>query len=185
MTSTGPQDGAGPREVSARSRWARVALLGVAALAGAATGCRQGAGPGPTSQPAMAPAPKVETIEEHWPNGQLKLRHEVQRKPDGALVDQGTYTTWYDNGQKQYEATYVQGKEDGVVTTWHRNGQKFTEQHYARGRREGARVVWDEEGNKRKEEFFVDDQPDGTWTQWKKDGTIEWQGHFDHGQPSP
>jgi len=137
--------------------------------------------------PASAPAPQVEArvqvIEQYWANGQLKVRREVLRRPDGSLVDHGSFIEWYDNGQKRYEAAYEHGRLHGVETQWHRNGQKSTEQHYRHGLRHGPRYVWDENGTKRKEEHFCDDRPCGAWTVWDKDGRIKMQMDLERAEP--
>lgn len=160
-----------------RAMWL-VVLPGLMVL-GFVAGCHQ-----PTRDAAQAaPAAKAEVVEEHWPNGVLRLRKEVLRGRDGTGVDHGTYTGWYDNGQVEYQGTFVQGKVDGVATRYHRNGQKAVEEHFAHGLREGPRYSWDESGILRKEEHFVDDQPDGTWTTWDAQAKIKAQQRFERGVP--
>jgi len=141
-------------------------------------GCQQNA-----AKPQADPPGNVETIREYWPNGQLKVEKHVLRRRDGTTVEHGLYTGWYDNGQKEYGATYVDGKLDGVETAWHRNGKKRTEQYYQHGQRHGPRYTWDEQGRLRTEENYFDDRPHGTWTIWKEDGSIKWQAEFEHGLP--
>ena len=41
--------------------------------------------------------------------------------------ENGEYTSWHENGQKSYEATYKVGELDGKETTWFDNGQKSRE----------------------------------------------------------
>jgi len=110
--------------------------------------------PGCAQTDRKAPPPRgvdrVETVEEHWPDGRLRLRREVLRTADGTLLDHGTYTRWHDNGQQEYQATFIEGQIHGVATRWHRNGQIWTEQHFAHGQRHGPRYTWDEAGRKRK-----------------------------------
>lgn len=144
-------------------------------------GCRTSAVPLSVS----APARNVETVEEHWPDGKVRLRRQVRRSPDGTLQDHGRYERWYNNGQKEYEATMVAGRKNGVVTFWHRNGRKWIEEHYLDGRRDGIRRVWDDLGRKRKEERFLLGKPHGIWTTWGEDGEIRWQHSFDHGVAQP
>ena len=145
----------------------------------AVSGCHA---PGRTasSQPSSE---KPQVIEDHWPNGKLRLRHEVLRQPDGTTVENGTYTTWFDNGVKEYEGVYVHGRLEGLATRWHRNGVKESEQYYTNGVRNGPRFMWDENGLLRKEEHFVDDKPDGVWTTWDEKGRIKAQQTYDKGVP--
>ena len=133
----------------------------------------------------VAPAPIVETIEDQWPDGTLRLRRQVLRKPDGTLTKHGDYTRWYKNGQKEYEATFAQGRVHEVEMQWHDNGQKRTEQHYIHGKRNGPRHDWDPKGRKVKEEHYLDDKPHGTWTVWDKRGRVKWRATFDHGTIVP
>ena len=159
-----------------RAALAGASIVLVLSLAG---GCRHGAD-GARVQPSAEKAELVETI---WPDGKPRLRKQVLRQPDGTLLDHGIYTTWYDNGQKEFEGVYARGQLDGVATSWHRNGQKWVEEPYRLGRRHGARFSWDDKGVLRKEEHFVDDKPDGTWTTWDAQGRIKSQQHFDQGAP--
>jgi antitoxin component YwqK of YwqJK toxin-antitoxin module len=154
------------------------ALLFVAVLSVIA-GCQQ---PAREAQRSTSPA-KAEVVEEHWPNGALRLRKEVLRSSDGAVVDHGKYETWYDNGRLEYEGAFVQGKADGIARRFHRNGQKAVEESLAKGLRQGPRFSWDEGGVLRKEEHFTDDLPDGVWTTWDDKGKIKAQQRFERGVP--
>jgi len=129
------------------------------------------------------PLEKRDVVEQHWPDGQLRLRKQVLRNPDGTLVNHGTYARWYSNGHKEYEAVLVRGKKHGTTTRWHKNGRKWSEQHYVNGQKHGASYIWDENGVKRKEEHHVQGKPHGTWTTWDSKGDIKWQGSFDRGVP--
>ena len=159
------------------ARW--LVALPFMVLLGLLAGCRA---PAREAQPGISSA-RTDVVEERWPNGVWRLRKEVLRNPDGTTVDQGAHTRWYDNGQVEYQATFVHGQVDGVATSYHRNGQKAIEQHFANGVRQGPRYNWDDQGRLRKEEHFVDDKPDGTWTAWDAEGKIEGQQHFEHGAP--
>ena len=54
-------------------------------------------------------------------------------RKDGQPWD-GKLTWWYDNGQKELEGTYKDGKKDGIHTIWYENGQKEEEQTYKNGK---------------------------------------------------
>jgi antitoxin component YwqK of YwqJK toxin-antitoxin module len=157
----------------------RLVYVPAAALLLAGGGCHSLS----RSTPARPAPNKVAVVKEYWPNGKLRVQHEFLRQPDGTLVDNGGYATWFDNGAKEYEATYVDGRLEGVATRWHRNGVKASEQYYANGLRNGPRYMWDQNGLLRKEEHFVDDKPDGVWTTWDKDGRIEARQVWDKGAP--
>ena len=46
----------------------------------------------------------------------------------------GKRTAWYENGQKNYEDNFKDGKLDGKKTTWHENGQIKSESNYKDGK---------------------------------------------------
>lgn len=126
---------------------------------------------------------KAEVIEERWPDGELRLRKQMRRNEDGELVNHGTYKRWYDNGQQEYQATFVDGKIHGLAVRWHRSGRKWIEEHFADGTPHGSRRIWDENGVKRKEEHHVHGEPRGTWTVWDKHGKVKIQRNFGADKP--
>lgn len=126
----------------------------------------------------------LRTVEEYWPNGQLRLRKQVVLLGDGSTVDHGRYERWYSEGVKEYEAVFAMGKKDGTTVRYHRNGRIASRQSYRDGVRDGPSISWSPTGEKVKEEHWADGRPHGTWTVWK-DGAVEWTHTFDHGDPTP
>jgi antitoxin component YwqK of YwqJK toxin-antitoxin module len=56
---------------------------------------------------------------------------------------------WHENGQKSYEATYKDGKQDGLRTRWHENGQKKAEINFKNGNPvEGSEKYWNSKGER-------------------------------------
>ena len=121
-------------------------------------------------------------VEEHWPNGQLRLRKHVLVLEDGSSVDHGIFERWHDNGNKEYEAVFVMGKKQGTTIRYHRNGRKATQQEYLKGQRHGRSESWNETGVKVKEENWYEGKPHGTWTIWQ-DGKVKWSHTYEHGLP--
>jgi antitoxin component YwqK of YwqJK toxin-antitoxin module len=134
------------------------------------------------SVPGQPPFANVETVEEHWPNGQLRLRKEVLRLEDGTVVDHGSFQRWHDNGKKEYEAVFVEGKKEGTTLRYHKNGRVSSEQEYRDGKRHGRSVTWNDAGEMVKEEHWMDGRPHGTWTIWQE-GKVKWSHTYDHGKP--
>ena len=128
------------------------------------------------------PVANVETVEEHWPNGQLRLRKQVLTLEDGSVVDHGRFERWHDNGKKEYEAVFIKGKKEGTTTRYHKSGRKATEQEYRNGKRHGRSVTWNDSGTMVKEENWKDGKPHGTWTIWEE-GKVKWSHTYDHGKP--
>jgi antitoxin component YwqK of YwqJK toxin-antitoxin module len=40
---------------------------------------------------------------------------------------------WYENGQKESERNYKDGKQEGLVTLWYENGKKLGKDNYKNG----------------------------------------------------
>ncbi len=139
----------------------------------------------PVGRLTHQPYEQTQIVEEHWPDGSLRLRRETLQRQDGTTLYHGTYTTWHKNGRKSYEATYIHGKIHSVERQWHPNGRKQAEQHYSHGQRHGPRTTWDPEGNKRGYENYAHGRPDGTWIIWTSSGQVKWQATFKDGVPQP
>ena len=58
----------------------------------------------------------------------------------------GLVTYWYENGEKKYEGTYKNGKKDGLFTWWYANGKKEYEGTYKNGKKISVRE-WNEDGS--------------------------------------
>ena len=58
----------------------------------------------------------------------------------------GLYTNWYENGQKESEGTYKNGKLDGLNTMWYENGQKWYEGTFKDGKKISEKQ-WNEDGS--------------------------------------
>ncbi len=139
-------------------------------------------------EPASGPAPEpestdlVETVEEFWPDGSLRIRRQVIRGADGSLVDHGVYARWHENGRPEYETIFDHGRKNGRAVRWHMNGEVWIEEFYELGLKEGACRTWNETGELVKEEQFTHGKPDGVWTVWKK-GAVKARSCFDYGVP--
>ena len=121
-------------------------------------------------------------VEEHWPNGTLKLQKFVLTLDDGTVVDHGEFRRWHNNGRLEYEAVFVRGKKEGTTVRYHRNGKPSNRQEYRKGLRHGPSVSWNPAGEKIKEENWAEGKPHGVWTAWK-DGKVQWTSTFKHGKP--
>ena len=45
----------------------------------------------------------------------------------------GLSTSWYENGQKVSQGTFIAGKLNGISTGWYKNGKKWLEITYDNG----------------------------------------------------
>ena len=77
---------------------------------------------------------------------------------DGKLFS-GACVDYYENGQKESEVHYKDGKGDGLCENWYEDGQKESEGHFKDGKPDGSWTYWHENG-KRSEMHFKDGKPD-------------------------
>ena len=54
----------------------------------------------------------------------------------------GTYLCKYDNGQKEKEGRYKDGRLIGKWTVWFKSGQKKSEANYKNGKLDGKLIEW-------------------------------------------
>lgn len=131
-------------------------------------------------EPPSAELP--ETLEEFWPDGSIRIRHQVIWDADGSPMEHGVYARWHENGLPEYETVFDHGRKNGRAVRWHMNGEIWIEEFYVLGLKEGACRTWNEAGDLVKEEQYAHGKPHGTWTVWKK-GVVRARSCFDHGVP--
>ena len=88
----------------------------------------------------------------------------------------------YENGQKQLEANYKDGKRDGLQTNWHKNGQKKSEANYKDGKRDGLYVTWHDNGQKSSEKNRKDGKQDGLAAEWYENGKKKLEVNYKDGK---
>lgn len=108
----------------------------------------------------------------------------------------GTYTEFYESGNKRIEMNLVEGKRngkirlffenekiqevrsydsglmDGTWITWNNNSVKIAEAAYKRNKKHGKWYIWDDNGVKRYEMEYKDGEKIGTWYIWDEDGNL-------------
>jgi hypothetical protein len=82
----------------------------------------------------------------------------------------GKQTTYYESGQKKFQANLKEGKPDGLGTMWYENGQKQAEENYKDGKRDDLDTSWYDNGQKGSEVNYKDGKQDGLEIRWDKDG---------------
>lgn len=78
----------------------------------------------------------------------------------------GSYKTYYENGNKYLECNYIDGKKHGLLTVWYENGNKQMECNYIDSKKNGLLTVWYENGKKDYECNYVDDLRHGLYQDW-------------------
>ena len=135
---------------------------------------------------------KVITRTEHYPRNR-KLQSEImylaaksveqspddfwamklaQYTADGNDVRNGTYKTWYSNGQLEQEGFYTNDNRTGTFTVWHENGQMASTGEYRDGQPDGTWVYWYDNGQKSAVGRYVNGALVGDWRWWDEQGKL-------------
>ena len=172
-----------------------VAMVLVLAWLGGQTGCAPGTN-GPDKRPQDPEQPDkvvgqpdtsecdgktVETIEEQWPDGTVKLRREVVKQDDGTDISHGVTTTFWEGGQKKLEMYVVCGVRHGPKRTWHSNGNKWSEGEFVNGKENGVWRLWYYEGEPLQQFTMVHGAWHGTYTEWHQNGKKKMEVEYIHG----
>lgn len=108
----------------------------------------------------------------------------------------GTYTEFYESGNKRIEMNLLEGKRNGKITlfftneqiqevrsyvsglmdgtwiTWNDKSVKIAEANYKRNKKHGKWYIWDNNGVKRYEMEYNEGKKVGTWYIWDENGKI-------------
>ena len=122
--------------------------------------------------------PKLESI--NYNN--LEIREDIIYLKNSDTPYTGKASKFYENGQKEFEVTIKDGKEDGLVVKWHKNGQKKAEVNRPAGKPEGILWEWYESGQKRLETNWKNGKKNGIQTQWHENGNKKSVSNFKEGK---
>jgi hypothetical protein len=68
---------------------------------------------------------EIKQFSEKYPNGKMRSTWSARICPNGRYLLNGLETDYYDNGQKEHEVTYVNGRKSGKETFWSDKGVKM------------------------------------------------------------
>jgi len=95
----------------------------------------------------------------------------------------GRYLCKHDNGEKEKEGSYKNGKLDGKWTIWFNNGQKKEEGSYKDGKLNGKWTWWGKSGQKVKQKNYKDGKLDGKLIEWFQfNGEIKREENYKNGK---
>ena len=115
---------------------------------------------------------------EFYPNGKLKSIKTYKESNDKFELIKSISV--YENGQKQDEGTYKDGKMDGLYTWWYENGQKKLEGNYRNG--DGSYPDYFDGLPDWKNETPPFGGRNGKWTGWHENGQKEKEGIYVEGK---
>jgi hypothetical protein len=145
------------------------------------------------------------TFGDHYVTGELRMLRYARRAADGELVNDGSYTLYYQDGQPELEGEYVDGVRQGLwrwfyedgtpkaqcryvdgegpYTAWYENGQLLLQGQLDGEKRVGEWTEYARSGEKAIQGAYVDDTQHGWWTYWREgDPEPAFRIRWDHGQ---
>ena len=149
-------------------------LLGLLLLMGM-VGCGGGDEGAPAGEAALPATPNEPQAKVDEPPVQtvafskLVERDGLMYEGDSETPFTGVMVKNHENGQKEREATYKDGKQEGLATTWYVNGQKWSEATYKDGKVEGLMTGWYDTGQKAIEATYKDGKKVSE-TKWDEEG---------------
>ena len=114
-------------------------------------------------------------------SSQLVERNDIKYLVNSETPYTGKQIEFHENGQKQWEENYKDGKPDGLVVEWYTNGQKKVEGNYKDGK-EGLHVSWYTNGQKQAEVNYKDGKIDGLSVWWDVNGQKEGEVNYKDGK---
>jgi len=118
--------------------------------------------------------------EEKYAGGAIKARWSGRKHPDGRYLLHGQQTFFYDNGQKQWEVNFEEGRKVGIETFSDRDGRKvWSWDHQGNGI-----SLWTQfwpNGQKKHKSAWRDGRCEGVAKHWNNRGKITGQFEFKDG----
>ena len=118
----------------------------------------------------------LEDIEESTDT--IKEKYSCDRKGQ----KQGTYESWYINGQRCELSTYDSGCEEGLSQHWYSNGKPFMVYTTTQGRKEGNAYTWFQSGMIKTVEPYMSGLLHGTVTHFCETGRKIQETIYEHGE---
>ena len=129
--------------------------------------------------PAVVHIEDVKTVD----SAQTEERNDLLYLINSETPFTGIVVGKYQNGQKEWESNYKNGKEDGKATNWYESGQKEIEGAHKNGKAEGPHTQWHDNGQKEAEGAYKDGKLEGKWTLWYPNGKKEAEETYKNGKP--
>lgn len=85
---------------------------------------------------------------------------------------QKTEKTYYGNGKKFSEISYINGEKDGTEKIYYKNGQVCSKTEFRNGKREGPRTQYYANGKIFSEVSFTNDKENGIYKTYHENGKI-------------
>ena len=103
-----------------------------------------------------------------WSNQKITTAPALTHPP----IPHGALVTYYSNGQKSCEGTYVQGQKMGQFNWWFSNGQKKASGRYLNDMETGTWSWWHENGIRQARGTFANGVKIDQWSTWNENGKL-------------
>jgi hypothetical protein len=84
----------------------------------------------------------------------------------------GTWTTYFVNGQRSHETQYRNGRQFGTSTSFYSNGSRAAVQHYGAEGADGDGTGYFPSGALNYKTRYRKGEPVGTWVWYNEDGSV-------------
>jgi len=123
----------------------------------------------------------VEQYQERYAGDKIKVRGFAGIGNDGRYLMHGTQTSYYSNGKKQWEVTYILGQKTGLETYRRPDGSIEWQWNH----RSDGSSVWTQywgDGQKKSESTWKNFECDGLATAWDRSGKVSSKKVFSEGK---
>jgi antitoxin component YwqK of YwqJK toxin-antitoxin module len=101
------------------------------------------------------------------------------------FYDDKLFSGWlfsnFDNGNRERQTPYYQGKEEGTMKSWYADKSPEQERLFADGKKEGTHRGWWPNGKPKFEYQFDNDEHNGIAKEWFNDGQLYRSFHYVNG----
>lgn len=108
-----------------------------------------------------------------WESWHANATLESKQQFDGGLLIDGTYESFFDNGNLRSRTTYRSGQPHGISESWYINGQRESVSTLENGQRNGELREWYENGNLQRTATFEHGKEAGTTKTYYENGFLE------------
>lgn len=79
---------------------------------------------------------------------------------------------YFPNGEKEFEAEYLNGELNGESRQWYKNGNLWVEEGYLNGLKHGPFIVYTDNGDKSFAGEYDEGTKTGQWDFWDNNGNL-------------
>lgn len=138
---------------------------------------------------------KLRKFRENYSNGKTRVMWSARICPNGRYLLDGKEASYFPDGQKEHEVTYVAGRKTGTETFWATDGRKVWSWSHDPRKNVSIWTQFWPDGKKKLESTwstrpqardlnrrFLGRVANGPVRHWKQDGSLEWSGSFVNGE---